>query len=102
MEPLIGRLIDSGFDILNPVQCSSAGMDPERLKRNYGNRIVFWGGGTNTQATLPVGTPEEMRKEAFERCKTFAPGGGFVFNAIHIVQAETPVENFMAMIACVE
>jgi uroporphyrinogen-III decarboxylase len=71
------------------------------LKQNYGDRIVFWGGGSNTQSTLPFGTPEEVRKEAFERCRIFAPGGGFVFNAIHNVQAGTPVENFMAMIAAV-
>jgi len=102
VEPLIGRLIDSGFDILNPVQCSATGMDPARLKRNYGDNIVFWGGGSNTQATLPFGTPEEVRKESLERCRIFAPGGGFVFNAIHNVQAGTPVENFMAMVAAVK
>ncbi len=102
VEPLIGRLIDSGFDILNPVQCSATGMDPTALKRNYGDRIVFWGGGSNTQATLPFGTPEEVRKESLERCRIFAPGGGFVFNAIHNVQAGTPVENFMAMITAVK
>lgn len=97
VEPLIGRFIDCGFDILNPVQCSAAGMDPRHLKKTYGDRITFWGAGVNTQATLPFGTPEEVRAEVLERCRIFSPGGGFVFNAIHNVQAETPVANFIAM-----
>ncbi len=102
VEPLIGRLIGCGFDILNPVQCSAAGMDPQKLKDTYGSRIVFWGAGINTQATLPFGTPAEVRSEVLERCRIFSPSGGFVFNAIHNVQAKTPVENFAAMIEAVK
>lgn len=101
IEPLIETLIDSGFDILNPVQCSATGMDPKGLKEKYGDRITFWGGGVNTQETLPFGTPEQVRAEVLERCETFAPGGGFVFNAIHNVQALTPIENVVAMIEAV-
>ncbi len=101
VEPLIDTFIDSGFDILNPVQCSAAGMEPRLLKDKYGDRITFWGGGVNTQETLPFGTPEEVRAEVLERCKIFAPGGGFVFNAIHNVQALTPIENVVAMIEAV-
>ncbi len=101
IEPLIETFIESGFDILNPVQCSATGMDPQTLKSKYGDRITFWGGGVNTQQTLPFGTPEEVRAEVLARCKVFAPGGGFVFNSIHNVQALTPVENVVAMINAV-
>ncbi|MCC5841170.1 MAG: hypothetical protein JJT96_13715 [Opitutales bacterium] len=102
IEPLIEAFIDSGFDILNPVQCSAAGMDPKELKAKYGDRITFWGGGVNTQETLPFGTPGQVRAEVLERCEIFAPGGGFVFNAIHNVQALTPIENVVAMIEAVD
>lgn len=101
IEPLIDTFVDCGFDILNPVQCSAEGMEPRNLKAKYGNRITFWGGSVNTQQTLPFGTPEQVRKEVLQRCEIFAPGGGFVFNAIHNVQALTPVENFVAMIEAV-
>jgi uroporphyrinogen-III decarboxylase len=102
VEPLIETLVDSGFDILNPVQCSAAGMDPRQLKEKHGDRITFWGGGVNTQATLPFGTPEQVRAEVLERCEIFAPGGGFVFNAIHNVQARTPIDNLIAMVEAVK
>ena len=101
VEPLIDTFIDCGFDILNPVQCSADGMAPEGLKAKYGDRITFWGGGVNTQQTLPFGTPEQVRAEVLTRCEIFAPGGGFVFNAIHNVQALTPIDNFIAMIDAV-
>lgn len=94
--------IDSGFDILNPVQCSAEGMVPEELKARFGDRITFWGGAINTQKTLPFGTPDEVREEARRRCEVFGPGGGFVFNAIHNVQALTPVDNVVAMIETVK
>ncbi|MDR3077817.1 MAG: methyltransferase, partial [Planctomycetota bacterium] len=97
IEPLINAMIDGGIDILNPVQCSAAGMDPELLKKKYGERITFWGGGVNTQKTLPFGTPEEVRKEVIERCRIFSPGGGFVFTTIHNAQARTPLPNLLAM-----
>jgi len=97
VEPLIEDFIDAGFDILNPVQCSAEGMAPEHLKQTYGDRIAFWGGGVDTQRTLPFGTPEQVREEVKKRVEIFAEGGGFVFNAIHNVQANTPIENVMAM-----
>ncbi len=97
----IEPFIDSGFDILNPVQCSAAGMEPQTLKDKFGDRIVFWGGGVDTQKTLPFGTPDEVKKEVLERCEIFSKGGGFVFNAIHNVQANAPVENVVAMIEAV-
>lgn len=98
VEPLIGDFVEAGFDILNPVQCSADGMDPEHLKRTYGERIAFWGGGVDTQKTLPFGTPDEVREEVKSRVSIFAEGGGFVFNAIHNVQANTPIANVMAML----
>lgn len=89
--------IDAGIDIINPVQCSAAGMEPGPLKERYGDRLVFWGGGVDTQKVLPFGTPAEVREQVLRRCEIFAPGGGFVFNAIHNIQAGTPVENVVAM-----
>ena len=101
IEGFLPSLIESGFDIINPVQCSAKGMDARLLKERHGERITFWGGGVNTQKTLPFGSPEEVRAEVLDRCETFAPGGGFVFNAIHNVQALTPTENVVAMIEAV-
>jgi len=86
-----------GMDILNPVQCSAAGMDPHRLKEKYEERIVFWGGGIDTQHTLPIGTPGEVRKEALERLEIFSPGGGFVFATVHNIVAKVPPENIIAL-----
>ena len=93
---IIPLLVESGLDILNPVQCSAAGMDPEWLKDTFGKKLVFWGGGVDTQKTLPFGTPEEVRNEVTERMKVFAPGGGFVFNPVHNIQHGTPPENIAA------
>jgi hypothetical protein len=101
IDNLLPSLIEAGFDIINPVQCSARGMEADGLKDRYGDQITFWGGGVNTQQTLPFGTPEQVRSEVLSRCETFAPGGGFVFNAIHNVQALTPVENIIAMINAV-
>lgn len=98
---LLPLLIDAGFDIVNPVQCSAAGMDPQRLKKDFGDSIVFWGAGVDTQEILPFGTPKQVREQVLSRCEIFAPGGGFVFNAIHCVQCGTPVENIVAMIDAV-
>jgi hypothetical protein len=89
--------IDAGFDILNPVQCSAADMDAEALKSYYGDRTTFWGGGVDTQKTLPFGTPDDVRAEVAKRIRVFGSGGGFVFNTIHNVQARIPVENLLAV-----
>jgi hypothetical protein len=93
----IDDFIYAGFDILNPVQCSAAHMDPRGLKDKFGDRITFWGGGIDTQHTLPFGTPDDVRREVEERIRIFGEGGGFVFAAIHNIQARTPVENVIAM-----
>jgi hypothetical protein len=94
---LIPDLIEAGFDILNPVQCSAAGMEAAGLKQRFGDRVVFWGGGVDTQHTLPFGTPDDVRREVRERIETFGPGGGFVFNTIHNVQAGVPTDNLIAL-----
>jgi hypothetical protein len=98
VRPLVDRFIAAGFDILNPVQCSAKDMDPVRLKADFGDRIVFWGGGVDTQHTLPFGTPAAVQAQVTERLRAFSPGGGFVFNTIHNIQARTPVENIVAMV----
>jgi hypothetical protein len=97
VRALIPDFIDAGFDILNPVQCSAACMAPEELKQEFGDRVTFWGGGVDTQKTLPFGTVDEVRQEVCARLKTFGKGGGYVFNTIHNVQARVPIENVLAM-----
>ena len=94
----IPHFIDSGFDILNPVQISASGMNPAILKKEYGNDIVFWGGGIDTQQTLPFGNTEDVRKEVLKNCEIFSRDGGFVFNTVHNIQGHTPAENIVAMI----
>ncbi|GMW03571.1 MAG: methyltransferase [Candidatus Hydrogenedentota bacterium] len=89
--------LEAEYDILNPVQCSAAHMDPRELKAGFGSRAVFWGGAVDTQHTLPFGTPDEVRAEVRERIAIFRPGGGFVFNPIHNVQAGVPTENLLAL-----
>jgi hypothetical protein len=96
---LLDDFVEAGVDVLNPVQCSASGMDPRALKERYGAKLVFWGGGVDTQHTLPFGTPEEVRAEVRQRLRIFSRGGGFVFNTIHNILARTPVENLLAMFA---
>jgi len=96
-EPLIDGFIEAGYDILNPVQCSASGMDPQHLVDKFGDRIIFWGGGVDTQQTLPFGTPDEVEKQVKERVKIFSQKNGFVFNPIHNIQCGTPAENVLAM-----
>jgi hypothetical protein len=94
---LLPDIIAAGFDILNPVQCSATGMDPQTLKDRFGAQITFWGGGVDTQKTLPFGTPDEVRRQVRQRIEIFNRGGGFVFNTVHNVQSRTPAENLLAM-----
>ncbi|MGQ9616977.1 MAG: uroporphyrinogen decarboxylase family protein [Spirochaetota bacterium] len=94
---IIPDLIESGVDILNPVQYSSKDMDTRALKRDFGKDITFWGGGIDTQRILPYGTVQEVRDEVRRRIEELAPGGGFVFTTVHNIQADVPPENIMAM-----
>jgi hypothetical protein len=93
---LLPLLVEAGVDILNPVQTSAAGMDPAWLKRAFGRKIAFWGGGVDTQRTLPFATEAEVAAQVRERVRLLAPGGGFVFNTIHNVQQGTPPQNVVA------
>jgi hypothetical protein len=101
VEGFMPLFVEAGFDIINPVQCSAAGMDPAVLKERHGDRLVFWGGGVDTQRTLPFESPDRVRRQVLERCRIFGQGGGFVFNTVHNVQANTPVENIVAMLDAV-
>jgi uroporphyrinogen decarboxylase len=94
---LIPDLIESGIDILNPVQVSATGMDTRELKRRFGKDLTFYGGGVDTQHVLPHGTPQQVRDEVKRRIDDLAPGGGFIFNTVHNVQADVPPENIVAM-----
>ncbi len=94
---LVAEFIEAGFDILNPVQCSAACMDPVELKKKYGDNIVFWGGGVDTQKTIAFGTPDEVYRQVRERIEVFNQKGGMVFNTIHNIQGNTPTENLLAM-----
>jgi len=100
--PLLDDLHEAGIDILNPVQCSAAGMDPAMLKEQYGDKFVFWGAGVDTQKTLPYGTPDDVKRQVKERLEIFSKGGGFVFNTIHNIVGKTPIENVMAMFEALE
>jgi hypothetical protein len=98
VESLLEGFIEAGFDILNPVQISAAGMNPEKLKEKYDKQLVFWGGGVDTQKVLAFGTPDDVKKQVRELCSVFSREGGFVFNTVHNIQANVPVENVAAMI----
>jgi uroporphyrinogen decarboxylase len=97
VRPLIGDLIEMGVDILNPVQINAKGMNLFELKKEFGRDICFWGGGVDTQRVLSWGTVEEVKDNTRRNIEALAPGGGFVFTPVHIVQANVPVENYMAM-----
>lgn len=92
----IPDFIDMGVDALNPVQITAAGMSPERLKRDFGRDIAFWGGGVSTQGTLDIGTPAQIRDEVRRHLDTFTPNGGYVFTQVHNIQANVPPENIIA------
>ncbi len=94
--------VEMGVDILNPIQLSAKGMDARMLKEKYGKKLVFWGGGIDTQKVLPFGTPEEVRSQVLERLEILSQGGGYVFAPIHNVVAKTPVENLIAMYEAVK
>lgn len=93
---------ETGIDILNPVQLSAKGMDGKVLKEQWGDKFVFWGGGVDTQRTLPFGTPEEVYNEVTERLELFSKGGGFVFNTTHNIQSQITAENILAMFKAIE
>ncbi len=93
----IPDLLDNGIHILNPVQISARNMDPAGLKRRFGQKLVFWGGGVDAQHVLPRGTPAEVAANVRQNLEAFKPGGGYVFNNVHNIQGEVPPENIIAM-----
>ena len=96
--PILPGLVEAGFDIINPVQINAKDMDPVVLKKEYGNQVTFWGGGIDTQRILPNATPEEVRSHVLQECEILGKDGGFIFNAVHNIQANAPVGNVVAMI----
>jgi uroporphyrinogen decarboxylase len=94
--PFLEDLIEAGIDGINPVQITAANMDPHTLKERYGKRLLFWGGGVDTQHILQNGTPQKIRGNVHDLCAIFKPGGGFVWNPIHNLQATVPPENIVA------
>jgi uroporphyrinogen decarboxylase len=99
--PLLRGLIDAGLDIIQPVQTTCTDMEPERLKREFGRDLCFWGGGCDTRSVLPWGTPQEVADDVRRRIEIFAPGGGFVFQQVHNIMADVPPENVVAMLEAV-
>ena len=98
VESFMDLFIESGFDIINPVQINAAGMDPQLLKKKYGSSIIFWGGGVDTQGVFPFGTPQQVKDQVKRQCEIFNNNGGFVFNTVHNIQANVPFENVVAML----
>ncbi len=98
VEPLMSHFIESGFDIINPVQINASGMDPVLLKKKYGDKLVFWGGGVDTQGAFAFGTPEQVKEQVKKQCDILNNNGGFVFNTVHNIQANVPFENVVAML----
>jgi len=98
VESLMDLFIESEFDIINPVQINAEGMDPKVLKKKYGDKIVFWGGGVDTQGVFAFGTPEQVKEQVKKQCSILNDNGGFIFNTVHNIQANVPFENVVAML----
>ena len=99
---LIPGLINAGFDIINPVQINAVNMEPERLKREFGKDVTFWGGGCNTQSILNQATPQKVRDHVRRNIEVFHKDGGFVFTTVHNILPDVPPENIMSMIEAVD
>jgi uroporphyrinogen decarboxylase len=97
IRSLMPALIEAGLDAANPVQITCAGMDATELKREFGDRFTFWGGGCDTRFVLSHGTPAEIRRHVREQVSILAPGGGFVFQQVHNILADVPPQNIIAM-----
>jgi len=93
----IPDLLENGVQILNPVQISAEGMDPEALKARFGKELVFWGGAIDSQHVLPSASPEKIREDVRKHLEIWKPGGGYVFNNVHNIQAGVPAENIVAL-----
>jgi uroporphyrinogen decarboxylase len=89
-------LIEAGVDIMNPFQVNCAGMDTKKFKKEFGNDLTIWGGSCDNQLIMPYGTPQQVKDETKKRIEDLAPGGGFIFAPIHVIQEGVPPENIMA------
>jgi uroporphyrinogen decarboxylase len=98
IRPILPDLIEIGIDILNPIHITATGMEPGALKRDFGQDVCFWGGGVETQSVLPFGTPQEVKDNVRRNVEALAPGGGYIFNTIHNIQADVPPQNIAALI----
>ena len=98
VSEFLDDFVEIGVDVLNPVQCSAAGMDPRVLKARWGDKLVFWGGAVDTQRVLPFGTPNEVRAQTQQQLSILGKGGGLVACAVHNIQARVPVENVLAFV----
>ncbi len=98
VRPLLDDLIDAGLDAINPVQVSCKGMEPSGLKRDFGPRITFWGGGCDTYKTLSFAGPAQIRQHVRDQIEVLKPGGGFVFQQVHNILADVPPESVVAML----
>jgi len=98
VESLMDNFIESGFDIINPVQINAYGMDPKILKKKYGDKLVFWGGGVDTQGAFAFGTPDQVKEQVKTQCSILNENGGFIFNTVHNIQANVPFRNVVAML----
>lgn len=97
VRPLIPDYIEIGTEILNPIHIRATGMEPNALKQEFGADMVFWGGGVDTQGVLPNGTPDEVKDDVRRNIEALAPGGGYIFNTVHNIQADVPPQNIVAM-----
>jgi uroporphyrinogen decarboxylase len=102
IHKLLPDLIEAGVDIINPVQITAKDMEPERLKRDFGADITFWGGGADTRQVLPHGSPDEVKDHVRRNVEAFAPGGGFVFATAHNMLPDIPPQNIVAMFDALE
>lgn len=99
---LLPDLIEAGYDIINPVQINTRDMEPERLKKEFGQDITFWGGGADTRHILNRATPSEVKEHVKRLLDIFTPGGGFVFNTVHNMLPDVPPENIVAMFEAID
>jgi uroporphyrinogen decarboxylase len=99
---LIPDLIEAGFEILNPVQTNARDMQPERLKKEFGADVTFWGAGADTRSVLNFGTPAQVKDHVRANIEILSPGGGYVFNTIHNILPDVPPENIIAMFEAVD
>lgn len=99
---LLPDLIEAGFEIINPVQTNARDMQPEKLKKEFGAQLTFWGGGADTRSVLNMGTPEQVKDNVRANIEALSPGGGFIFNTIHNILPDVPPQNVVAMFEAVD